>query len=408
MLGFSAALIAFDFFPGKRFRRGDSWSFTDAEARRAWLEKIPFLLISGAMISGTLFGVKHLSGDWFDEEQLAKATMLVKVMQALYMEAVYLWKTLAPFGLSPVYFDLFEISGKEPRVIGGAILTLVMTWIAFVNRSRVPALAALWFAHLGLMAPFLGVTSYPHYPSDRYSIVAGMVFAAGLFAFLVGRRETPRFKNTAAVAGALVLVAAGLSYKRSGTWLNDDTFFPAMQAQLPDGPHRSRAYFLHGLSRQTRGEHESAASLFRRAWEVCAQEPPDELPFHFGVTLLNLGNFEAAIEQFQIARRLQEDSPSIRGNIGFALMQLRRFSEAEAIFNQLVTDAPDSYRDRINLAIIQLQLNKPADALRQLKTVRQQQPAFAPVYHHLAQTHRLLGDIPAAEHAEAELKRLSE
>lgn len=406
VLGFTAALVAIDFVPLKRFQRGDKWSFTDAAAHRAWLEKVPFALIAGALIVGTIFGVKHLSGGWFDEWQLGKATLLSKVMQSLYMEAVYLWKTAAPIGLCPVYFDLFEISGREPHLIGGALLTLVITWIAFGNWRRQPTIAALWFAHLGLMAPFLGVTAYPHYPSDRYSIIAGTVFAGALFAYLASRKVA-RFQTTASVAGGLVLLCAWLSFDRSRVWLNDDVFFPDMVAKLPDGPHRSRAFFLHGRSMQNRGEHETADQLFRQSWKVCVGEPPDELAFHHGVSLIHLRNFEAALEQFRLAQRIQDDTPAIRGNIGFALMQLGRFAEAESIFASIVAEQPENHRDRINLAITQLQQGKTDNALEQLETVRRQMPDFPPVYLQLAQAHRAAGSEAAAARAEAEFRRLT-
>jgi len=408
VLGFAAALIAIDAVPLKRFRAGDSWNFTNKTARIAWLEKLPFILIAGIAIGGTIFGVKHLSGEWFDEWQLGKATLLSKVMQSLYMEAVYLWKTIAPVNLCPVYFDLFEISGKEAHVIGGALVTVVVTWIAFVYRRGHPGLAALWFAHLGLMAPFLGVTAYPHYPSDRYSIIAGMVFGTAVFGWLIGRPEGQRFRSAATIAGVAVLVAAILSLSRSRVWLNDDVFFPDMEARLPDGPHRSRAFFLHGESKQKRGEHESAVQLFMKSWQVAAGEPPDELPFHHGLSLLHLKRYAGAIEQFELARRMLKDTPAIRGNIGFALLQLGRFAEAESVFSGIVAEQPDNFRDRFNLAIAQLQQGKAAEALPQLEIVRQHMPGVPAVYHHLAQANRALGNETAAARAEAELRRLTQ
>ena len=125
VLGFPAALIAMDYFPLRKFQRGEELRFFDARARAAWLEKVPFVLVAGGVIALTLWGIKHGSGDWFSEEQMAKFTWPARIMQALYMEVFYLWKSVWPANLCPVYLDLFEIKGNEVHLLVGPMVLII-------------------------------------------------------------------------------------------------------------------------------------------------------------------------------------------------------------------------------------------------------------------------------------------
>jgi len=404
-LGFPAALIAMDYFPLKRFHRAGGMSFSDAPARRVWLEKLPFLCVAAAVIGLTLYGIRHSSGDWFSEWQSAKFTWPARIMQAFYMEAVFLWKTVLPVGLAPVYLDLFEIKGNEPRLLLGPIVVGAVTIYAIRVAANRPAIPALWFAWLGLMAPFLGLTTYPHYPSDRYSIMAGLVVAAAVFGWLLQRGESAR-GLTPVILIALLLMGIA-SFRQAGTWQNDQVFFARLAEMLPDGPHRADAYYHLGGAEQRAGRIEEAVRYFEKAWETCPDDPPTQLAYDHGVCLLMLNRPREALEQFQRALQWQGETTAILGNIGYALMQTGQHRQAAEIFRRLTVSVPEDHLVWVNLGVALAALGDGPGALEALHRARELAPNAAVVYHHLARVCRQLGRKAEAAEAEQKLKEIT-
>ena len=405
VLGFPAALIAMAFFPLKRFHRESGFSFGDPRARAVWLEKLPFFLVAGAVVGLTLYGIKHSSADWFSEWQSAKFTWPARIMQAFYMEAVFLWKSVLPFNLAPVYLDLFEIKGNEPRLLVGPIVVIAVSIYAFRSVATRPAIPALWFAWLGLMVPFLGLTTYPHYPSDRYSIMAGLVVAFGVFGVLLQRKESTQ-QLTPAIVIVLLLMAVG-SFQQAGTWQKNNVFFTRLAEMLPNGPHRADAYYHLGGTEQRAGRINEAIAHFEKAWATCPDDPPTQLAYDYGVCLLTLNRPQEALKQFNEALRWQGETTAILGNIGYALMQTGQHQQAAGIFQRLTQSAPDDHLAWVNLGVALAGMGDGPNAIRALHQARDLAPQAAVVYHHLSQIHRGLGQLAKATEAEQKLKEIT-
>lgn len=81
VLDYVAALVALDFYPLRRFKRGDSASLVDAAARKVWFEKVPFLLLSVVLVAGTVYGRFFVTGDWSKPTNLGEFTMVERAMQ---------------------------------------------------------------------------------------------------------------------------------------------------------------------------------------------------------------------------------------------------------------------------------------------------------------------------------------
>src|SRR5215218_7084618 len=62
--------------------------------------------------------------------------------------------------------------------------------------------------------------------------------------------------------------------------------------------------------------------------------------FRIGVDFLKAGKYESALEVFRAAARLDPKSPPTYGNIGFALMALKRPDEATSAFREAIRLAP--------------------------------------------------------------------
>src|SRR5205823_3655595 len=100
-------------------------------------------------------------------------------MQAFYIWAHYVWRPLVPGDLAPVYTTLVEFRPMTLPFVASALLVVGVTTVLIWKRREWPVALTLWVAHLVLLAPLIGVTEHPHYPSDRYSYLQGVLWAIG-------------------------------------------------------------------------------------------------------------------------------------------------------------------------------------------------------------------------------------
>src|SRR5262249_15263173 len=90
-------LLVLDAYPLRRWLSGGPW--LGPAGRRAWIEKIPFVLLSLAASVVAWFALSA-SGN---ERMVADVTWSGRIAMAVYGLAFYLWKTVLPVNLSPLY-----------------------------------------------------------------------------------------------------------------------------------------------------------------------------------------------------------------------------------------------------------------------------------------------------------------
>lgn len=137
-----------------------------SKARRIWLEKVPFLVLSGLLLV-TLYGRLNPAEMWKEQAVHDQLSRFAQAMQAFYVWAYFVWKPLAPFDLAPVYTTLVSFNPKDWKFIMSTLFVLGLTGLLFWKRRQWPLLWTLWICHLLFLIPALGLTEHPHYPSDR-------------------------------------------------------------------------------------------------------------------------------------------------------------------------------------------------------------------------------------------------
>src|SRR5437667_11620927 len=95
-----------------------------------------------------------------------------------YGLSFYLWKTVVPLNLSPLYELPRTMNPWTMPFILGYGLVLAITAIALALRRRVPGLVAAWLAYIVVLVPVLGVfQSGSQIAADRYTYLAGLGLA---------------------------------------------------------------------------------------------------------------------------------------------------------------------------------------------------------------------------------------
>ena len=102
---------------------------------------------------------------------------------------------------------------------------------------------------------------------------------------------------------------------------------------------------------------------------VAIGQPPGSVEsaadkFRLGVEFLKSRNYESALEAFRASARLEPKSPPTHGNIGFALMALKRPDEAATAFREAIKLTPKDASFHTALCAALSASRKHDDAIR--------------------------------------------
>jgi tetratricopeptide (TPR) repeat protein len=345
--GYVVVLVVLDFYPLRRFDSGPRWG-RNAAARRIWLEKVPFALL-GMLILLTLLGRLNPKGVWTTFETWPALTVSGKVMQTFYIWAYFFWKPWVPLHLAPVYTTLVSFDPwDEPFLLSAALvvgLTVVLVW----QRRRWPWALALWVCHLVLLASALGLTEHPHYPSDRYSYVPGVLWpvllAAGLWR-LSGRLRL--FTGAVGVSLALVAVLGALSFQQSRIWKNSVSLFEYAVAAVGNDPYRADLYWRLGMAYAAQQRLDEAVTQYRQTLALESKVPAHHL---LALALQAQGKNEEALEHYLQVLRQQPDG-AVHSQVAELLAKLGRSQEAIAHYREALRLQPKLWPALNNLAWI--------------------------------------------------------
>ncbi|MBL6765426.1 MAG: hypothetical protein ISQ14_10760 [Verrucomicrobiae bacterium] len=280
VLGFPAMLLAMDHFPLRRF------AVFDDRARNALVQKIPYALVSAAVVGFTVYGRYRFTDYWIKPAGLEEFGVIARLMQAGYVWAYYAWKPFLPTDLSPVYTMLIWNHPFDLEFILSAIAVTGVSGFLIWKWRQWPVLAALWFAHLGLLVPMLGLTERPHYPHDRYGIVNGLIWSMALVAFAIRHPSRKSF-----AVGAVLVVALGCASRvQEQHWRDDVTFFSHMADSVEPCEYRNLALLNLGEALTVRGRYDDAIECFV---EAADRDVPWVFPFDF--PRLGIGHARALI-----------------------------------------------------------------------------------------------------------------
>jgi hypothetical protein len=232
-------LIVLDIYLLQRLGAG---KWCDAQALHVWLEKLPYLLVGASVLLVAYWARLHASGIWEPPPSWQSFPASARIMQVLYMLSHYVWRPWWPFGNSPVYTTLVTENFFSGIFILNALLSVSLTVGAFLSRRRYPVLWMLWCCHLLLLFPAAGWFEHPHYPTDRYSYMQGMLWSA-LFCVLAlwlwPRLRMARARSIALALAVVLMVFLGMrTLEQQTIWKNGEQLFKYMIAVLGDDPYR--------------------------------------------------------------------------------------------------------------------------------------------------------------------------
>ena len=304
-----AVLLILDVYPLRRFPDGTGRWF-GASARRALLEKVPFVMMS-LLFMGLAIAARPQSRFPVEHYDASEG-----IAQACYAIWFYIVKTVLPLDLIALYPLPRELNWLALPYSLSILATLAMTAGLFLLRRRWPGLLAAWLSYLVILAPNSGIIRInDQIAADRYSYMAmlgSVMLAAAGFCRLW--RMSSRWHPGAAIGiiaiglGALLGLTA-MTRNQCRTWLDSETLW------------------AHALT------HGANSSFLAHN--------------NLGIVLYNQGKYEAAEAHFTEALRLNPGYADAHNNLGNVLYAQGKYEEAEAHFAEALRLNP-GYADAHN------------------------------------------------------------
>ncbi len=386
-------LLILDVYPLRRLGGAVGW--WSEPARRVYLEKIPFVLLAGgasAIAFLALFSLHSMAG-------LDQLSVLGRLAISAYNLSFYLWKTVLPLDLSPLY-ELRGVNAWAPPFLLGYGVVLAITALTLALRHRVQGLPATWLAYVITLLPVLGIfQNGPQVAADRYTYLAclGWALLAGAGLFTASRRLPVLSTGLALV---LLVGLGSLTWSQAQVWHDSEKLWSHAIGIDPKSPV---AHNNWGAALAQQGKLAEAIEHYQAALRL----QPDHAAAHghMGNALAQEGKLAEAIEHYQTALRLQPDYADAHFNWGLALAQQGKLAEAIEHYQTALRLKPDYADAHSNWGAALARQGKQAEAIPHYQQALQIKPDYADAHNNwgaaLAQQGKL---AEAIEHYQTALR----
>lgn len=316
----------------------------------------------------------------------------------------YLWLSVWP---DPLIFDYGTEWVKHPAdVVPHALVIVALVVGTIWALVRRPALGFLGMWFCCILAPTSSIL-----PGNRQTLaehrmylplaVVLVLLVAGLHRLLARRLSTRRAAYaTLAASVAVALVFGGLTVRRNADYRSELALYRDTVAKRPNNAfaryNLGKALAESGAPREAIDQYQVALKL-EPGWA--------HVSYNLGNALSDLGRVAEAAAQYQEAIRLNPAYVKAHYNLGNALVQLGQREGALAAYRRAVELRPDYIEARDNLGGVLLELGRPAEAVAQYEKIVAAGRAGAETLCNLG-TACLLLDRPteAVRHFEAALR----
>jgi tetratricopeptide (TPR) repeat protein len=401
-------LVMLDVYPlGRLSLRSVSWA--DARARTVWAEKVLFL------VPALVFGFVAFVG----QKQSGAMKPFVggvssRIAQASFGVVFYVWKTVVPVRLAPLYEDPGWLNLFTWPYWFFCALVLAVTAGVFVARNRWPFAMASWMYYLVTLVPVLGITqSGPQLAADRYSYLSCMPWPLLGGAWVLdglqrSNRNTPAALLTfgrTIVVGTVAVILGIFTWNQVKTWHDSETLW---RHAIAVGQESTIARYDLGLALAKRGNEQEAIENFRRTLEirpsyvkarqslglalqkrgefaealkhlrqVAESSPADpKAQLNLGIVLVSTGNRDEATAHFREALRLDPKLAAARSNLAIILDQRGQEGEADEQYREALRIDPSLSDARNNLALLLAKRGRSAEAIAQFRSILQIDPGY--------------------------------
>jgi tetratricopeptide (TPR) repeat protein len=365
-----AILLVLDGYPLKRLGGPHGWLLRN-DARRAWLEKLPFLVLALAAALVAPLAQGHASALM----PLAVHPIITRVAQACYGLVFYLRKTVAPAALSPIYELHLPLDILAMRYLVPALLVALTAIALIVVRRKAPALPAAAACYAILLLPVLGlVQSGNQEVADRYSYLPSVVVmvllgGAGLQMWRRAGGARPLRARVVLLAFGALPVLSVLTWRQCGVWRSTAALWTHAARVCPDS---SLALNSYGYVLMDSGRLNEAVAFFRESLRI--QPANDKANYNLWTALSKLNRNDEMVQACRDALRRMPNWSRAHGVLAEGLVRQGKLGEAEQHYLRALDLDPDYARAHLGFASLLQGRGDEEGALRHVQMAVKSDP----------------------------------
>lgn len=364
-------LLILDIYPLRRL---------DGSSRSGWngqhgvlREKILFA------VPAAIFAIIALMGQQQNStlKSLGSFSIESRFAQTLFGASFYLWKTIVPVQLSPLYEIPPNFNFWVPAILAGATSTIVVTVGLYLLKKRWPAGLVCWGYSVAMLAPVLGIVSTgPQLVAERYSYLACLSWAllAGgvLLSVLRAASQTCTTLVASVVAAAIVAFFSLLTSRQTTIWRDSGTLWNHV---LKLDPNSSIAHYNLAKFLAKRGQQSEAIAHYREALSI----RPEDTDAHnnLGLLLALRGDTQGSINEFLTAAQIAPQDARSFFNLGRVYAREGELDKALENYHQAVKLDPSRAEIRFGLGNVFARQGSLEAAAVQLELATKLKPDFA-------------------------------
>jgi tetratricopeptide (TPR) repeat protein len=383
-----AILLILNIYPLKRVSLGKPWK---GSIQPVLVELIPFAILAaiGSVLTVVVVHPPFLDRLGFaasmphDLSALAanlsarhQFSVAAKIAVSAFSLSFYLWKTIVPFGLSPLYEMPQYVDPSATIFIVNYGVVIALAVVCVVVRRRWPGVTAALVAFGVITSPMLGIVQNgPQIAADRYTYHAAPALAllgAGTLCLLLLTRP----KALIGTAGVIIAGLVMLTWNQSTVWHSSETLWARVLA-VDSASSLGQSATAEILFRQDRVPEAMAHSL--RALEISPgfAEAHNDL----GVGFAREGKLPEAAEQYRQALAIKPKYDEAENNWGVVMAQQGQLDSAVEHYTQALSINPDYADAQVNWGNVLVRAGKPDEAIEHYKQALWIRPDHADAQH---------------------------
>jgi protein O-mannosyl-transferase len=339
------------------------------------LEKIPFFGLSA------VFSIVASLAQAHGGAVVEVLPLHLRLMNAVVVYVIYLGKTLIPINLSVFYpHPGFRLDWTQVVVPG--VLLLALSAFALAKARRLPYLFVGWCWYLGTLVPMIGVVQIGgQQMADRYTYfpLIGIFLAVTWLVAQWAPVGAARSKVLPAGAVVVVAILGAISFHQVGHWRNSISLLGHVTDIMPDHPtpheYLGAAYLYAELPEKAIPELETAIRL---------APPYALLQYKLASTLDKVGRGDEAIEHYEAALALDEQSAKTHNDFAVLLMSRHQDAEAKRHLERALQLDPDLANAHANLSLLCAKTHDYARAIAEGERALALDPRQIDCYHYVA------------------------